>query len=61
MNGKVFTRCAVLNFAKNGCGTVIEGMDLVMKIESYGSSSGSTTKKITIADSGELPKPKAQV
>lgn len=29
-------------------------MDLVKKIESFGSSSGSTTKKIVIADSGEL-------
>jgi hypothetical protein len=31
-------------------------MDLVMKIESYGTSSGAPSKKIVIVDSGELPK-----
>jgi tetrahydromethanopterin S-methyltransferase subunit C len=35
---------------------VLEGMDLVMKIESYGTSSGAPSKKIVIVDSGELPK-----
>lgn len=34
---------------------VVDGMDLVKQIEALGSGSGSTSKKITIADSGELP------
>ena len=36
-------------------GKVIDGMDLVMKIEGKGSRSGSTTVEVRIADSGELP------
>jgi len=35
-------------------GKVIEGMDIVKKIETHGSQSGTTSKKITIVDSGEL-------
>lgn len=35
-------------------GSVIEGMDVVKKIESYGSDSGRTYKKIVICDCGEL-------
>jgi len=35
-------------------GRVIEGMDLVKRIEGLGSRSGATTLPITIADSGEL-------
>jgi peptidyl-prolyl isomerase F (cyclophilin D) len=35
-------------------GKVIDGMDLVKKIESFGSQSGKTSKKITIADCGQL-------
>merc|ERR1712139_99316 len=35
-------------------GKVIEGMDIVTKIEAVGSSSGSTSKKVVIEDSGEL-------
>jgi len=35
-------------------GQVVEGMDVVRKMESYGSTSGSTNKKITIANSGQL-------
>ncbi|KAL3247052.1 hypothetical protein MRX96_057272 [Rhipicephalus microplus] len=35
-------------------GSVVEGMDVVEKIESYGSKSGKTSKKIVIADCGEL-------
>lgn len=30
-------------------------MDLVKEIEKLGSPSGATSKKITVADSGELP------
>ena len=36
-------------------GEVIEGQDLVSKMEKYGSSSGSTSKTMVIVDSGELP------
>ncbi|XP_074104082.1 peptidyl-prolyl cis-trans isomerase [Cotesia typhae] len=35
-------------------GKVIEGMDVVKKLESLGSQSGKTSKKITIADCGQL-------
>lgn len=35
-------------------GRVVEGMDVVKKVESYGSQSGKTTKKIVVADSGQL-------
>lgn len=35
-------------------GKVTEGVDVVRKIESYGSQSGSTSKKITITDCGQL-------
>merc|ERR1719411_96043 len=35
-------------------GKVIQGMDVVSKIESYGTQSGSTRKVIKIANSGEL-------
>jgi cyclophilin family peptidyl-prolyl cis-trans isomerase len=33
---------------------VLEGMDVVMKIEGVGSGSGRPSKTVTIADSGEL-------
>jgi len=36
-------------------GKVLEGMDLVKRIESLGNSSGTTSKVIKISDSGELP------
>ena len=35
-------------------GKVTDGMDVVKKVEGYGSSTGATSKKITIADSGQL-------
>ncbi|KAK2884691.1 peptidyl-prolyl cis-trans isomerase A-like [Channa argus] len=35
-------------------GSVKEGMDVVKKVETYGSRSGRTSKKITITDCGEL-------
>ncbi|KAF4533214.1 hypothetical protein B566_EDAN011850 [Ephemera danica] len=35
-------------------GAVVEGMDVVKKLESYGSQSGKTSKKIVVADSGQL-------
>jgi peptidylprolyl isomerase len=36
-------------------GKVLEGMDIVKKIEALGSQDGKTSKVIKIADSGELP------
>jgi peptidyl-prolyl isomerase F (cyclophilin D) len=35
-------------------GAVVEGMDIVKKIEAFGSQSGKTSKNITVADSGQL-------
>ena len=35
-------------------GKVLEGEDVVKRVEGVGSNSGTTTKKVTIADSGEL-------
>nr|CAH7723588.1 unnamed protein product [Callosobruchus chinensis]CAH7769094.1 unnamed protein product [Callosobruchus chinensis] len=35
-------------------GAVVEGMDIVKKIESFGSQSGKTSKKIVVADCGQL-------
>lgn len=35
-------------------GSVTKGMDVVKKIESYGSQSGRCSKVITIADCGQL-------
>merc|ERR1712182_107850 len=35
-------------------GKVLEGMDIVTKVEAVGSSSGSTSKTVIIEDSGEL-------
>ncbi|KAG8711517.1 Multifunctional pyrimidine synthesis protein CAD [Ceratobasidium sp. 395] len=35
-------------------GEAVEGLDIVKKIESYGSQSGKTSKKITIAKSGTV-------
>jgi len=35
-------------------GKVLEGMDVVKKVESVGSGSGSTSKEVLIADSGEI-------
>jgi len=35
-------------------GAVSKGMDVVKKIEAFGSSSGKTSKPIVIADCGQL-------
>jgi len=37
-------------------GTVIDGMDVVKKCESYGSQTGKTSKKIIVANCGEMQK-----
>jgi len=36
-------------------GKVLDGMELVRRIEALGSGSGTPSKTVTIADSGELP------
>ena len=36
-------------------GRVLEGMDVVLKVEAVGSQSGKTSAPVRIADSGELP------
>lgn len=39
-------------------GAVVEGMDVIKKLESYGTDSGATKKKIVVANCGELkPEP----
>jgi hypothetical protein len=35
-------------------GQVVEGLDVVKKVESYGSQSGKTSQTITISDCGQL-------
>jgi len=35
-------------------GKVLEGVDVIKRVEAVGSPSGKTSKKVTIADSGEL-------
>lgn len=35
-------------------GIVTEGMDVVKQLEGYGSQSGKTSKKIAVADCGQL-------
>jgi len=35
-------------------GSVVEGMDVVKKLESYGSDTGETKRKVVVADCGEL-------
>jgi len=35
-------------------GSVVDGMDVVKKLEAFGSQSGKTSKKIVVADCGQL-------
>ena len=57
-NGSQFFICTVKTAWLDGkhCvfGSVVEGLDVVEKVETYGSESGKTSKNITIADCGQL-------
>jgi len=58
-NGSQFFICTVKTAWLDGrhvvFGVISEGMDVVRAIEKVGSGSGSTSKDVVIADSGELP------
>merc|ERR1712139_622706 len=57
-NGSQFFLCTVKTDWLDGkhCvfGSVVEGMDVVKKIEAVGSQSGKTSKPVVIADCGQL-------
>ncbi len=57
-NGSQFFLCTVKTEWLDGkhvvFGKVVEGLDVVKKVEALGSRSGATSKKIIIKDSGEL-------
>ncbi|XP_003744457.1 peptidyl-prolyl cis-trans isomerase [Galendromus occidentalis] len=57
-NGSQFFLCTVKTAWLDGkhvvFGSVVEGMDVVKQMESFGTQSGATKKRITIADCGQL-------
>jgi peptidyl-prolyl cis-trans isomerase A (cyclophilin A) len=57
-NGSQFFLCTIVTSWLDGkhvvFGSVVEGMDVVKKIEGFGAHSGKPTAKILIADCGEL-------
>merc|ERR1712199_70952 len=57
-NGSQFFLCTTKTSHLDGkhvvFGSVVEGMDVVKKIEAVGSQGGETSKKVVIADSGQL-------
>mmetsp|Transcript_82716 Transcript_82716/g.230674 ORF Transcript_82716/g.230674 Transcript_82716/m.230674 type:complete len:272 (+) Transcript_82716:60-875(+) len=58
-NGSQFFLCTTKTTHLDGkhvvFGKVVQGMDVVKKIEAVGSSGGETSKKVTIVACGELP------
>merc|ERR1711915_715937 len=57
-NGSQFFLCTVKTEWLDGkhvvFGSVVDGMEVIKKVESYGSRSGRTSKKIEVSDCGEL-------
>eukprot|EP01004_Peranema_trichophorum_P009170 NODE_7917_length_728_cov_160.028099_g7301_i0.p1 GENE.NODE_7917_length_728_cov_160.028099_g7301_i0~~NODE_7917_length_728_cov_160.028099_g7301_i0.p1 ORF type:complete len:196 (-),score=39.29 NODE_7917_length_728_cov_160.028099_g7301_i0:141-665(-) len=57
-NGSQFFLCTVKTEWLDGkhvvFGSVVEGMEVVKRIESYGSQSGKTSKKIVVSNCGQL-------
>merc|ERR1711908_150923 len=57
-NGSQFFLCTVKTDWLDGkhvvFGSVVQGMDVIKKIEAVGSSSGATSKKVVIADCGQI-------
>jgi len=57
-NGSQFFLCTVKTEWLDGkhvvFGSVVEGMDVVKKVESVGSQSGRTSRPVKIADCGQL-------
>merc|ERR1712185_495027 len=57
-NGSQFFLCTVKTNWLDGkhvvFGSVVEGMDVVKKVEAVGSQSGNTSKPVVIADCGQL-------
>merc|ERR1711918_209933 len=64
-NGSQFFLCTVKTDWLDGkhvvFGTVVEGMDVVKKVEAVGSQSGKTSKPVVIADSGQLSDVRCEV
>ena len=57
-NGSQFFICTVKTEWLDGrhvvFGSVVEGMDIIKKVESFGSRSGKTSAKIVVDDCGEI-------
>ena len=49
----ILHKLVVLNYSLS-LGEVVEGMDIVKKVESLGSSSGKTSKSVAISKSGTV-------
>jgi cyclophilin family peptidyl-prolyl cis-trans isomerase len=57
-NGSQFFICTSVTSWLDGkhtvFGSVVEGMDVIKKIESFGSDSGRTSKRVVVEDCGQL-------